>query len=197
MSENSWSSAAVVLAAGSGSRFGGHKLIATFAGRPLLQRGIDAVCASGVLSCVLVVGSDADAVLNNVDVRRCAVVFNDEWRQGIASSIRAGLAYADEADACVFVLADQPYVCSADIDALLRRGADGGAPIVALRAERIWGAPVLFPRADFAGLMRLGGDTGAKRYAQSHMRRVHFVKARDGRAFCDVDTLSDIRALRA
>ena len=63
MSANSRAAAAVLLAAGSGSRFGGRKLIAPFAGSSLLQRAIDTVCASGALSCVLVLGSDAEEVL--------------------------------------------------------------------------------------------------------------------------------------
>jgi CTP:molybdopterin cytidylyltransferase MocA len=42
--------------------------------------------------------------------------------------------------------------------------------------------------------LRLEGDTGAKRYAQSHVRRLRFVMARDRRAFCDVDSPSDLRA---
>jgi molybdenum cofactor cytidylyltransferase len=196
------STAAVLLAAGSGSRFGGRKLIAPFAGRPLAQCAIDAACGSLALICVLVVGSDSDAVLDSVDPRRCAVVFNGSWRDGIASSIRAGLTFANDFDACVFMLADQPFVCSDDIDGLLRaaeaRRGDSRAsqPIVALRAGRAWGAPVLFPRRDFTALARLEGDNGAKRYAQSHAQRLHFVTARDSRAFRDVDSASDLCALR-
>jgi CTP:molybdopterin cytidylyltransferase MocA len=66
---------------------------------------------------------------------------------------------------------------------------------VALRAGKTWGAPVLFPRQDFTALARLTGDAGAKRYAQSQRRRLRFVTARDSRAFCDIDSPSDLRAL--
>jgi len=204
--------AAIVLAAGSGVRFGGPKLIAPLAGRPLLQYAIDAACESRALVCALVLGANADAVLERVDSRRCAIVRNDSWHEGIASSIRAGLGFADEStacEACVFLLGDQPFVSFADVDALLRCGADlygrpaGGAdlhgrpPIVALRAGKTWGAPVLFPRRDFAALTRLRGDSGAKRYAESQRPRVRFVAASDERAFRDVDSRADLRAMSA
>lgn len=195
--------AAVVLAAGSGSRFGGRKLIATFEGRPLIQRAIDAACGSTALSCTLVLGADADIVLDRADTRRCALVRNKSWREGIASSIRAGLGFAADFDASIFMLADQPFVSSSDIDSLIKAAETGSrvsqvlAPIVALRAGRVWGAPMFFPRHDFHALGQLRGDTGARRYAQTQTRRLRFVPARDARAFCDVDTPADLRALRS
>jgi molybdenum cofactor cytidylyltransferase len=197
------STSAVVLAAGSGSRFGGRKLLAPFIGRPLIQRAIDAACASRALSCVLVLGADAQAVMDCADTRRCAIVRNDAWREGIAASVRAGVGFSADSDACIFLLADQPFVTSHDLDALFC-GADlcsadlyGRPSIVALRAGKIWGAPVLFPRRDFAALARLRGDAGAKRYAESQRKRLRFVPARDPRAFRDVDSPSDLRTLEA
>jgi molybdenum cofactor cytidylyltransferase len=188
----------VLLAAGSGSRFGGCKLIAPLAGRPLLQHVIDTSCASRVVSCVLVLGADADHILDRVDTRRCAIVRNEAWQEGIAASVRAGLDVVMESEACVFVLADQPFVTSDDIDALLCSAERYGRhSIVALRAGKTWGAPVLFPRRDFAALARLRGDAGAKRYAEAQQERLRFVPARDPRAFRDVDSPSDLRALEA
>ena len=195
------STSAVLLAAGSGSRFGGRKLLAPFFGRPLIQRAIDAACASRALSCILVLGADAEAIVDCADTRRCAIVRNDDWREGIAASVRAGARFAAESDACIFMLADQPFVTSDDIDALLcsadlyGRPGRPGPPIVALRAGKTWGAPVLFPRRDFAALAELHGDTGAKAYAESQRRRLRFVAAIDERAFRDVDSQSDLRAL--
>jgi molybdenum cofactor cytidylyltransferase len=192
------STSVVVLAGGSGSRFGGRKLLAPFSGRPLVQRAIDAACASRALSCVLVLGADAEAIMDCADTRRCAIVFNDAWREGIAASIRGGLIFAADSDACIFMLADQPFVTSGDIDALFC-SADlyGRQSIVALKAGKTWGAPVLFPRRDFSALARLRGDSGAKSYAQTQSRRMRFVTARDSRAFLDVDSQSDLRTLGA
>ena len=50
---------AVVLAAGSGSRFGGGKLLAPIAGKPVLQHVLDALEAAGSAEVVVVLGRDA------------------------------------------------------------------------------------------------------------------------------------------
>lgn len=200
--ESHFSTAVVVLAAGSGSRFGGRKLIADYNGRPLLQSAVDAACSSRARMCVLVLGAESEAILDSIAPRRCSVVLNRAWADGIASSIRTGLALAVDHDACIFMLADQPFVTSADVDGLIESAASArgdrgrAAQIVALRAGRAWGAPVLFPRRDYTALARLEGDAGAKRYAQSQTRRLRFVTAQDSRAFCDVDTPADLLALR-
>jgi molybdenum cofactor cytidylyltransferase len=207
--ESRASTSVVVLAAGSGSRFGGRKLLAPLAGRPLLQRAIDAACGSRALLCALVLGADANDILDCVDTRRCAIVRNEDWREGIAASVRAGSRFAAESDSCIFMLGDQPFVSSDDIDALLQCSADlcsadlcsadlyGRPSIVALRAGGTWGAPVLFPRRDFAALARLRGDAGAKGYAETQPKRLRFVTAQDPRAFRDVDSPSDLRDLEA
>jgi len=53
---------AIVLAAGAGSRFGGGKLVAPLAGRPLVAHAVTAAVASGIERVVVVLGADADAV---------------------------------------------------------------------------------------------------------------------------------------
>jgi molybdenum cofactor cytidylyltransferase len=59
----------------------------------------------------------------------------------------------------------------------------------------VWGAPVLFPRRDFAALQALEGDAGAKRYAAQQRDRMIFVDAADRNAFADVDTQDDLKRL--
>lgn len=185
----------VILAAGEGRRFGGNKLIALYKGRPLVQRAIDAAGMSQALTCTLVIGADAEALLSAVDSRRCAIVSNPEWREGIASSIRAGLHRHESDDACVLLVGDEPLVAGADIDALIASFADHPKSISALRAGRVWGTPVLFPRPDLKALARLRGDSGAKRYAQTQKKRLRLIDAANPRAFADVDTRADLARL--
>ena len=54
--------AAVVLAAGAGSRFGGGKLLAPLEGRPILQHVLERLEGAGLDDVVVVVGDDADAL---------------------------------------------------------------------------------------------------------------------------------------
>src|SRR4051812_32472205 len=108
--------AAVVLAAGRGSRFGGDpsKGIADLGGRPVVQWGVDAAVASGLGPVVLVVGNHAD------EVTACAtpgieVVRNERWAEGISTSLGAALrtlAARGVVHAAVVGLGDQPGVGS-------------------------------------------------------------------------------------
>jgi molybdenum cofactor cytidylyltransferase len=183
----------IVLAAGEARRFGGRarKLLAPLGEKPLLQHAIDAACSSAALRCTLVLGAEWESIINAVDARRCAVIVNHEWREGIASSIRAGLSWHADDDACIFLVGDQPFITSADIDALLSAGARDPVAIIATRARAVWGSPVLFPRLDFPALKSLSGDRGAKRYAAAQKQRLSFVPARDPRLFADVDSPGD------
>src|SRR5438445_13367716 len=102
--------AAVVLAAGGGSRFAdGAKLLAPFRGRPLVAWAVDAALAAELEETIVVIGqtSLADVLPSSV-----TVVNNPDWAEGIATSLQAGLGAADSTghDAVVVGLADQPRV---------------------------------------------------------------------------------------
>jgi molybdenum cofactor cytidylyltransferase len=187
----------VILAAGESRRLGGNenKLVLPLDGKPLLQHAVDAASASGALACTLVVGANAAAILGAIDTRRCAVVENFAWREGIASSIRAGLAQHLGDAACIFTVADQPFVTVGDLNGLIECFAGQRDAMVAIRSGSVWGTPMLFAREHFRALFGLRGDFGAKRYAEQHEHRLHFVNARDRDAFADVDTLEDYERL--
>jgi len=119
---------AIVLAAGAGSRFGGRKLVAPLAGRPLVAWAVTAAVASGVGRVVVVLGADADTVeaalladgslatpiadapdriaavagLADRDaipgMARTIAVRNDGWETGLASSVRVGLRGASTSE---------------------------------------------------------------------------------------------------
>ncbi len=183
----------VILAAGQSHRFGAGdaKLLLPVAGKSLVQHAIDAAAQSLVSSCTLVVGAHAEEILRSIDSRRCAVVDNEDWREGIASSLRAGLAQHLDDDACIFMVADQPFVTTADLDHLIRCYMERRTSMVALRSNDVWGSPMLFPQSDFLALRALRGDTGAKRYALRHAARIEFVEAAQSQAFTDIDTPQD------
>lgn len=187
----------VVLAAGASTRFDGKhsKLLANVGGKALVQHAIDAACASRALTCTLVLGAQSGAVLEGIQTRRCAVVENRHWSDGIASSIRCGLQSHAADEACIILVADQPFVGPRDVDALIEAHVARPSTIVALRAGRVWGTPALFVHRDFAKLRALRGDRGAKAYIKTHSARLVLVDALDARAFSDIDRKSDLAAL--
>ena len=188
-----------VLAAGPGTRFGaaGSKLVAPLRDRPLVQFAIDAACGSAATRCSLIIGADAQTVLDTVDARRAAVYYNEAWQRGLSSTIRAALDAHAADNACILMLADTPHVGARDLNALIDAWLDDMSGIIALRRGKVWGAPMLFPRRDFAAVRKLTGDKGAKGYARAHIERVTFVDATSPLAFADVDLRSDLKRLSA
>ena len=122
-------------------------------------------------------------------------MINPDWAQGIAASIRCAIEAQGESDACILMLGDQPNVTAADLAALIAAHEDHRGSIVALRRGRLWGAPVLFPRRDYASVRGRSGDRGAKEYANSNARRLVFVEAARPDAFIDLDTPRDAKRL--
>ncbi len=108
--------AAVVLAAGGGSRFAGpgHKLLAPFRGRPVVEWALRAAAASGCGATLVVTGAvDLAPVLEAAGLAdRVTPVANPAWAEGQATSVAAALAAvaAGGFDSAVVGLGDQPLI---------------------------------------------------------------------------------------
>lgn len=154
--------AVVILAAGESRRYGGLKLLAPLAGRPLLQHVLDAANASTLDDVVLVVGHAADEILAAVQLGRARAVLNAAYASGQASSLRAGIAAAADADAAVILLGDQPRVRPELLDALVERQRTSGAAAVMSSWEGRRSPPTLLHRDLWPALEALRGDVGAR-----------------------------------
>jgi molybdenum cofactor cytidylyltransferase len=183
---------AVVLAAGSSTRMGRPKLALAVDGEAMLRRVARAALASRCREVVVVLGADAktyEPLLAGLPVR---IVRNPDHREGIASSLRAGVrALAPKADGVVVLLADQPFVTADAIDGLLERAS--GAVVAASRTEGVVGPPAYFARAVFPELLALRGDRGARAVVEAHAAEAVIVPLA-GEAAADVDRPSDLPA---
>lgn len=177
--------AAVLLAAGGGTRFEGteHKLLADLEGRPLVTHSLDAVLASGLE--VFVVTGAVD--LGDLLPPTVTVVHNPHWRDGQAVSVRAGIAVADAAghDAVVVGLADQPFVTAQ----AWRAVADADAPIAVATYDGVRGNPVKL-RSEVWPLLPPFGDQVGRAVMSSRPELVSEIRC-DGDA-TDIDTLEDL-----
>lgn len=189
---------AVVLAAGTASRLGRPKATLMWRGRPLLEHVLAAVDASAVAGGVVVLGHASR------EIRRAViwpdgmqVTVNPAYASGQASSLRCGLAALDEdAGAAVALLADQPTVTAAAVDAVVGAWHEGAGPVVRARYRDAPGHPVLLDRSVWPELATLEGDTGARPLLAAHPEWLAEVGV-DGDAPPDVDTWADYRALVA
>ena len=185
--------AAVVLAAGEGRRFGGGKQLALWRGKPLLLHAVDAALASEAEPVVVVLGARAEACRAALGDRPVTVVVNRHWARGQSTSLKSGLAaLPPRTGAAVFLLADQPRVSAAVVDALLERYRQTLAPVVWPEFEGRRGNPVLFDRRLFPEMMRLRGDVGARPVLLAHRHQAARVPLSDPAILHDVDTPADL-----
>ena len=190
---------ALVLAAGSASRFGSVKLLAPLDGRPVLQHTLDAVASAGLDDVVVVLGQAAADVEAAIAWRGERRVVNPSPTDGLASSLRIGIAAASADPACqavLVLLGDQPSVRPAVLRSVAFVGEVRPEPFVRARYAHD-GAPnpVLVKRAAFAEASAMTGDRGLGPLLAAEPTRVHAVDVEGGNP--DVDTPADLAALAA
>jgi molybdenum cofactor cytidylyltransferase len=193
--------AAIILAAGTGSRFapapGDSKVLAPYRGRPLLAHVVAAVTGSRASSCIVVTGHAGDAVAAAIDGLAATRVQAADHAQGLAHSLRAGLTALPPSTAGVLILlADMPLVESATLDRLIAAFETHPAieAVVPLyRGAR--GNPVLLSRSLFPDIARLDGDEGARRVLGQPHRRILDCAVDDPGIMADVDTQDALRRL--
>ncbi|MDA4129355.1 MAG: nucleotidyltransferase family protein [Thaumarchaeota archaeon] len=188
--------ACIVLGAGSGIRYGGAKQLAKFQGKFLLQNALNAANASSADYVYLILGDHSAEILEKIQTGRAQVVFNRDYKTGIASSMKAGISNlpGDTAGAIIMV-ADQPQLNAKHLDLLIDKFRNSGENrIAALSQNSDPRNPVLIPRELFSALNQLQGDAGAREFVKKSDRLV-LVEITDPNVFLDVDTkeaLSDL-----
>ena len=181
---------AVVLAAGLSTRMGGpNKLLLPWGCSTVVGSVISALRKCEV-EIIVVTGRDADEVAQAVDPVR--TVFNENFEQGMGTSIATGVKNCEEGRAFLITLGDMPELDSAVIKELiqnLNNPSDIVAPIYADEPNRP-GHPVLFGSDYRDALTALKGDKGANEIIASnkqHLRRVECAGS-----LKDIDTPSDL-----
>ena len=182
----------VVLAAGTGSRFGGTKQIAVVDGKPLAQHAIDALVSADVDEIIVVTGHDAVHVAAALQLPENArIVWNKAFREGQASSLAAALHVVDDdSEAAVILMADQPGV-TPDVIRSLVMGFRATRKQVVRAMYNDGPGPSLLSREIYAEAGHLHGDVGARILIASHPEWVEEV-AVDGAVPRDVDLPADL-----
>jgi molybdenum cofactor cytidylyltransferase len=185
--------AAVVLAAGEGSRFIGatHKLLAPLNGQSLVLWAVGAAVEAAIGPTIVVAGAvDLVGPLTEAGlIDQVSLVANDRWRQGQATSLAAGIAAADAAgvDAVVVGLGDQPGIPAAAWR--LVAGADPSGAIVVATYGGCRRNPVRLARTVWPDLPGRG-DEGARSFIARRPELVIEVGC-PGRP-ADINTLEDL-----
>ena len=185
---------AIVLAAGASTRFGSPKQLVRVNGRALLHAAITRASEVTGSALVVVLGSGAAELAPLLKHSPGSVVINQEWREGIASSIRSGIARLPPTCAgAMLLLADQPAVTAEDLRRLAGTWRRQPQHIAAALYAGGLGVPAIFPRSLFRELAQLRGDAGARALLRRNADRV--VRVSMPGAAIDVDTPEDLLAI--
>ena len=181
---------ALVLAAGSATRFGSDKLSATLNGEPLLFHAIRAARAAPV-SRVIVVARPGLEIGDwqgspSVDVVRIA-------SEALSQSLQAGISAAARAEGAYVFLGDMPHIPHHIASHLARAIGDGFAAMPCEGGHP--GHPVLLSARAYPAIAGLTGDQGAGRLLRQRSDVV-FVDCTDPEIHVDVDVPADLAQLR-
>jgi molybdenum cofactor cytidylyltransferase len=183
----------VLLAAGSGSRFGGEKLLYP------LEDGV--AIAAHAARTLLAVVPDVVAVVrwgdfplyDMLEQEGCQVTMFQGAARGMGASLAHGIGQARGADGWVVALADMPRVAPATIRSIVA-GLEEGAAIIAPVYGSERGHPVGFGAALHRELIALDGDQGARAVLERHRAELKLVECGDPNVLYDIDRKSDLAA---
>lgn len=185
---------AIVLAAGSGKRFGGGKLTSSWGEGLLLDAALAAAFASPARTVSVVWGADGRVLeaasrwaSRNGQASRLRMVHARDHVEGMAASMRAGVEGLPRDCAGAFLfLGDMPKVphdLPAKLALALAAGAWAATPVCGDRR----GHPVLFGVKLFAVLKTQTGDRGASKLLDALGEDLALVPVDDPGVLFDVD----------
>ena len=183
---------AILLAAGSGSRFGGGKLlhplhdgvaIGAHAARNLIAAGLNVVA---------VVRPGDTRVAELLQREGCTVTVCPHAAQGMGTSLACGVGASRDADGWLIALADMPLIRSATIAAIAGE-LEAGKTLVAPAYQGRRGHPVGFGRRFGNQLAMLAGDAGARDIIAAACDELVLMECNDSGILQDIDRRSDLK----
>jgi molybdenum cofactor cytidylyltransferase len=185
---------AIVLAAGSSSRFGTSKQLAEWDGNVLVKRAADLASSCCSTRSLLLAGHDWQAVRAACRPFPGCFVLNDNHQDGIGSSLALAVrAIRHTASAVLVLLADQPLITTQHLARLIESWSGDEHEIVASSYANTTGVPALFASGCFDQLASLSGDQGARALLQDARFRVREIVFED--AATDIDSVDDLARL--
>jgi nicotine blue oxidoreductase len=190
--------AGLVLAAGTGRRFGGPKALVRYDGELLVDRATRVLAEAGCEPVLVVLGAEAERVVAEARLEGCVTLVNDGWPDGMGSSLRCGLAALADlgVDAVAVTLVDTPGV-TADAVRRLRSAWEGGAGAAVATYAGEPGHPVVLDASTWDGVaVAAVADTGARAWLRAHPEVVAEVACDDLGSHDDIDTPDDLNRLQ-
>lgn len=185
----------IILAAGASTRLGKPKQNLVYQNNTLLQRAIETALASVCRPVLTILGANAEMIRPTIEKLPVHVLYNNNWQEGMASSVRLGMAelkkFEPAITSAILMLCDQPFISASLLNELVHVKEKKG--IIACTYNNTIGAPVLFDAKYFDELSLLTGTEGAKKLLLKYPGNVYSISFPLGGV--DIDTTEDFEKL--
>ena len=187
----------IILAAGNSSRLGQPKQLLQYQNKSLIRHVAEAAVSAIGSPVIIVTGSVQNQIADELQELSVHFVQNNEWQEGMASSIRIGInelsKINSQTEGVILAVSDQPFVTSELFLDLIQKAETSENSIVACSYQNTLGTPVLFPKKYFDSLLALNGAEGAKKLLKRFQNDVVSILFPLGDI--DIDTQEDYRRL--
>ncbi|MCI5902201.1 MAG: nucleotidyltransferase family protein [Blautia sp.] len=182
--------ALILLAAGNSRRFGSNKLLYQIGGKCMYEYVLDRLTeiykSNPTAFSVTVVTQYAEIAAKAEEV--CATaIFNEYPERGISYSVRLGIRANKDADACLFAVADQPWLRKETIEGLIHQFLLSGKKIGGVVCNDQMGNPCIFHRDYYGELEALEGDVGGKKILMMHQEDTTWYPVEEEKELTDLD----------
>lgn len=186
---------AIVLAAGKSERIGRPKpLLPTGDGTSFLEAILETMTGTAVDEVRVVVGHEAEQVIDVGGLVRHVIVHNREFERGMLSSVQAGIRALPSGTTAFLVWpVDQPLVRADTVDRIIDAWKRRHAPVVVPTHHGKRGHPTLFSAKLSAELLRAPEDEGARAVVHAHEKNLVEVEVDDPGILTDIDTPQEYR----
>ncbi len=185
---------AILLAAGESTRMGSPKPLLPWHGATLIEYQIAQLREAGAGDVIAVLGQHAEDVLPLVTGAGGRAVVNESYREGRASSLRAGAAAVESGETVVVISVDQPR--PAAVTRRLLAEHTSGITVPAHAGHR--GHPVVLDGALLSELREAGeASQGLRGVIARHAAEVHEVPFDSTEVLLDLNTPEDYQRATA
>lgn len=180
----------VIMASGSGKRFGGNKLLELINDKPMFTYILDAT--EGLFDRRVVVTIHAE-IADYCKQHGIEFILHDKpYRSDV---VKLGIEYLEGVDTCTFCLSDQPFVKQESIINMLEKVREDSSLIYRLSYNKEPGNPITYPKDLFDELKNLPEKKGGKVIIDKYMDRLRLVDACEERELFDIDTREDLASI--
>ena len=182
--------AGLILAAGKSQRMGSPKALLRIYGRTFLEHIASEAKKSNLTEVKIVLGSQAELILERLPQLRANVVINPEYEQGQLSSLIRGLKALEgySIDGLMLFLVDHPFVDRHLINELLDWFSSHNNPLVIPTFRKKRGHPIIFAHDLFPELINAPVDAGAVIVVRKYQDKILHVETGQAGILLDIDT---------